>query len=291
MSMINPASVKKTLYYLRRNGFKNTCYAVRERLAQRGQEPYKYEPPSEQELARQRMICRVSEPVQPVPTISIVVPCYRTQERHLLEMIDSVYSQTFPYWELILADATEDDSVERIVSTLTDQRVRYVHLSENAGISENTNRGIEMAVGHYVGLLDHDDLLTQDALFQMAMAVSDCKKNGRIPKLLYSDEDKCSGDGTRYYEPNYKEDFNLDLLLSNNYICHFMMMERELMQALLLRRQFDGAQDHDLMLRAAEALEGQDAIVHVPGVLYHWRCHESSTALNPESKRDRKSVV
>lgn len=298
MSRINRAGVKKTLYYLRRNGLKNTCYAIGEQLARGSRESYQWVPPGEEELARQRMACRVSEPVV---TISIVVPCYRTAQDHLLEMIESVRHQTYPLWELILADATEDDSVEKVVGTVVDgdARIRYIRLSENRGIAENTNRGIEAATGDYVGLLDHDDLLTQDALYEMAMAIESGKKAGMIPKLLYSDEDKCSGDGRQYYDPNLKEDFNLDLLLSNNYICHFMIVERALIRALLLRGEYDGAQDYDLVLRAAARLTGQQrigqqsveqqpgqegSIVHVPKVLYHWRCHSSSTAENPQSK-------
>ena len=282
MSKIDPAGVKKTLYYLRRNGFRNTCYAVWERLAERKQQPYVWEPLDWEELERQRLEC-----AQKIPslTFSIVVPCYRTGEQYLRELIDSVGSQTYPNWELVLADATEDDSVEKIISTFTDSRIRYFRLSENGGIAENTNRAIERATGDYVGLLDHDDLLTEDALYEMWMAIETGISQGAAPALLYSDEDKCNGDATEFFEPNMKEDFNLDLLLSNNYICHFMVMERELIQAVLLRREFDGAQDYDLILRAVARLEGQShRIVHVPKVLYHWRCHVSSTAENPRSK-------
>ena len=279
---INRVNIRKTAYFLKRNGIKNTCYAIRERLAGSRQPLYRFTPPREEELARQRMVCRSSEPVH---TISIVVPCYRTSPKYLLEMMESVRGQTYPRWELILADATEDDNVGRVARTVTDSRIRYVHLSENAGIAENTNRGIEAATGDYVGLLDHDDLLTRDALFHMAMAISERKKKGKETFLLYSDEDKCDGEGTVYYEPNFKEDFNLDLLLSNNYICHFLVMERKLIQELLLRREYEGAQDYDLVLRAADRLAGrEESIIHVPKVLYHWRCHEASTAENPRSK-------
>lgn len=279
---INLVNIKKAKYFLKRNGIKNTCYAVLERLAERRQPLYRFTPPDEEELARQRMACGASEPVH---TFSIVVPCYRTAQKHLLEMIESVRCQTYPRWELILADATEDDSVERVADTVKDSRIRYVRLAENAGIAENTNRGIELASGDYVGLLDHDDLLTHDALFQMAIAISQGKERNGKPMLLYSDEDKCDGDGAVFDEPNFKEDFNLDLLLSNNYICHFMVMERSLIQGLMLRKEYEGAQDYDLVLRAAARLTGQEeSIIHIPRVLYHWRCHTSSTAENPQSK-------
>ena len=282
MGRINRVSVKRTLHYLHRNGFKNTCYAVCERLEQRKKKPYQWLPPDEEELARQRMPGSVSESAC---MISIVVPCYRTAEKYLLEMIESVRRQTYSCWELILADATEDDSVGKIARRQTDERIRYLPLSENLGIAENTNRGIEAAVGDYVGLLDHDDLLAPNALYEIVMAVEAGERRGVSPKLLYTDEDKCNGDLTEYYEPNYKEEFNLDLLLNNNYICHFMVMERKLLQSLLLRREYDGAQDYDLILRAAEKLwDEQDCIVHIPKVLYHWRCHDASTAQNPRSK-------
>ena len=221
----------------------------------------------------------------PVHTISIVFPCYRTDARHLSEMIESVRQQTYPLWELILADATEDDSVEQVVRTVEDARIFYVRLEKNKEIAENTNQGIERASGEYVGLLDHDDLLAPDALYRMAVAISRGIKAGMKPMLLYSDEDKCDGAGKRFYEPNFKEDFNLDLLLSNNYVCHFMVMERKLLSELKLRQEYEGAQDYDLVLRAAARLWGQEKrIVHVPKVLYHWRCHEASTAENPQSK-------
>lgn len=282
LGRINRANLKKTIYYLKRNGLKNTYYAILERLAESRQPLYRFVPPDDAELDRQRRDCKTWESAF---TVSIVVPCYRTDSGHLLEMLESVRRQTYPHWELILADATEDDSVERVQASLADSRIRYVRLSENAGIAENTNRGVELASGEYIGLLDHDDLLTQDALFSMSAAIAQGRKMQKEPLLLFSDEDKCNGEGTVFYEPNFKEDFNLDLLLSNNYICHFMLMERSLIQGLMLRKEYDGAQDYDLVLRAAAQLAGQeDRIVHVPRVLYHWRCHSSSTAENPRSK-------
>lgn len=283
MNKINLASVKKTLFYLHRNGLKNTCYAVWERLEERKQPLYRFIPPTREKLAGQRQ--ESSRLISATITFSIVVPCYRTKKRYLREMMESVRGQTYPYWELILADATEDDSVGRMVRAVKDSRIRYMKLKKNAGIAENTNRGIELATGRYVGLLDHDDLLTPDALYEMWRAIEDAASQGVEAMLLYSDEDKCDGDAVRYFELNKKEDFNLDLLLSNNYICHFMVLERELIQNLLLRKRYEGAQDYDLTLRAVEHLAGQEEkILHIPKVLYHWRCHTSSTAENPQSK-------
>lgn len=276
------ADVKKTVYFLERNGLKKTWYAVRERLDDRKGPQYKWTPPTEAELEIQRNHwTQASFSV----TFSIVTPAHRTAEKYLRELIDSLQQQTYPKWELILADATEDDSVKQVVQTMRDSRIRYIHLPENAGIARNTNQALKFASGDYVGLLDHDDVLTKNALYEMAVQIEQEKKQGCELQMLYSDEDKCNGDKTVYFEPNKKEDFNLDLLLSNNYICHFLVMKRELIQKLGLRQEYEGAQDYDLVLRAAAELqEREETIVHIPKVLYHWRCHTASTAENPHSK-------
>lgn len=274
MGRINKANVKKTIYYLKRNGIRNTWYAVKERLEQGKRSPYSYVAPTEEELARQRVTNPGYQGI-----ISIVVPTYNTPPKYLCEMIDSVVNQTYSNWELVLADATEGDSLLRIVASYGDKRIRYIRLRDNAGIANNTNGGLEHVSGEFVGLLDHDDVLTEDALFEVAVRIASGAK------LIYSDEDKCNENITKYFDANFKEDFNLNLLLSNNYICHFMVMESELMKKLMLRPLYDGAQDYDLVLRATEALNEKDVIAHIPKVLYHWRCHTGSTAENPESKR------
>lgn len=282
MGRINLANLKRATYYLKRNGLKKTWYAVRERLDERKQPPYCWEPISEEELARQRV---QGEPFS--TTFSVVVPTYRTKEEYLRELIESLLNQSYSHWELILADATPNESVAQIARPYgeADKRIRYVQLSENSGIAENTNQALQYATGDYVGLLDHDDILTPDALYEMATEIEKAKKTGKELQMLYSDEDKCNGDRTEYYEPHFKEKFNLDLLLSNNYICHFLVMKRELIQGLKLRPAYDGAQDFDLVLRAAAKLmSDEEQIVHIPKVLYHWRCHIGSTAENPQSK-------
>lgn len=313
MGRINRANLKKTIYYLKRNGIKNTWYAVLERLDERKQPPYIWNPPPESRLAEQRAGWQRARQTRDAAflTFSILVPVYRTKPEYLRELLDSLSAQTYPWWEVILADATEDDSVEQMLRgssgpgevefvgsgqgglaaqdfspTLSGGRIRYIHLEKNAGIAENTNQALPYAAGDYIGLLDHDDILTPDALHEMAAAIGQERERGLEPAFLYSDEDKCNGDRTEYFEPNFKEDFNLDLLLSNNYICHFLVMKRELMQELGFRPEYDGAQDFDLVLRAAARLKGREQdISHIPKVLYHWRCHPGSTAENPQSKR------
>lgn len=320
---INSANLKKTIYYLKRNGLKNTWYAVRERLDKRGSTPYFFTPIEEEVAEQQRRAASQYE-----TRFSIVVPAYRTDKTYLEEMITSVIGQTYPRWELVLADATENDSVETAVRHIAEKAgilvlpavgcedkegakaesdsakagkdraeaeggakwqpscIRYLRLAENAGIAENTNQGLRAAGGDYIGLLDHDDVLTENALYEMAAAIAEGKQAGVEAKLLYSDEDKCNSDRTMYYEPNFKESFNLDLLLSNNYICHFLVMEAGLMRELGFRQEYNGAQDYDLVLRAAGRLmDREEQLVHIPLVLYHWRCHAASTAENPQSKQ------
>lgn len=284
MGKINLANLKKAAYYLRRNGFKRTLDAVRESFDGRVRPEYHYEPPTEAELARQRELAGQEGYAA---SFSIVVPTYRTPEKYLREMIASVCGQSYGSWELIIADATEGGEVRAVVEEIRQRegRIRYICLAENAGISENTNAGILQAKNEFTGLLDHDDFLERNALFEMAAAIGQAKKEGRQLKLLYSDEDKCDGEGKVFYEPNFKEDFNLDLLLTNNYVCHFTVMETGLMQELLLRGEYNGAQDFDLVLRAADRLFGrEECMAHIPRVLYHWRCHTLSTAENPRSK-------
>ncbi len=276
-------NVRKTYYYLKKNGWKNTYYAVLERVLDRKGRKYRYEPPGKEALERQK---GGEKPYQ----FSILVPAYETDERYLREMLDSVRGQSYDNWELILADAGKTTKVQEIVEGYKDKRIKYIRLGENKGIAENTNAALAEAAGDYVGLLDHDDVLVPDALFEMAEAILEGKKKGKDVRMLYSDEDKSDGDMMEFYEPHRKPGLNLDLLFSNNYICHFLVMERELMQSLGFRSKYNGAQDYDLVLRAVGKLaydggRGRGSIVHIPKILYHWRCHEASTAENPESKR------
>ena len=246
------------------------------------------------------------------PLISIVVPTYETKEKFLRELLDCVIRQTYPNWELVIADASKSDAVEKIVDEVKQNAaisglIKYKHLDENKGISENTNAAIDEACGDYIALLDHDDLLTLDALEKMVERLQAPDVDDMQTVIaVYSDEDKCDTDGNRFYEPYFKPDFNLDLLLSNNYICHFLMVRADVMKALKLHAKFDGAQDYDLVLRLALLTEnvmditdllsdaerkektdkaGKLQILHAPSILYHWRCHEESTAINTDSKR------
>ena len=296
MGKLNKDNLRKTVYYLKKNGLKNTLYAIAERVQKQDTDSYTYETPAEEVLEFQRK--RSWE--QPV-TFSILVPLYHTPEKYFREMVESVLAQTYPYFQLVLLDAGAGEVQEKatagagevgnttlyeqLVKSYKDDRICYYPLEDNKGIAENTNAGIEYATGDYIALLDHDDLLTADALYEMAAAIEDGKKRGVELQMLYSDEDKCDGEAVKFYEPHFKLDFNLDLLLTNNYICHFTAIKSKLFEELKLRGAYNGAQDFDLVLRVAgKLLNRQELICHIPKVLYHWRCHVSSTAANPASK-------
>ncbi|MCL1847422.1 MAG: glycosyltransferase [Coriobacteriia bacterium] len=214
------------------------------------------------------------------PLFSLVVPLYNTPLDVFCEMVESVREQSYERWELVLVQASPKNSevvnqANNYVSK--DVRIKHIEIEENKGISKNTNVGIAAATGDYICFFDHDDLLEPDLLFEYAAAINKDKEIG----LLYCDEDKISKEGY-FYDPFFKPDFNLDLLRNNNYICHLLCIKRTLLDEVgLLRAEFDGAQDHDLTLRAIERTQ---AVHHVSKILYHWRASENSTAGNVESK-------
>lgn len=284
-NIFNITNLKKTYYYLKRNGVMQTIGAALERVQAPYFADYTYVLPAESVLEAQKQKHWENQ-----VTFSVVVPAYETKEKFLSVLVDSLLEQTYPFWELIIADASSTDIVKCQCEKYGDGRIKYFALENNAGISENTNQGIEKACGDYIGLLDHDDYLTPDALYEMALAIEKGKEKKQEYGFLYSDEDKCDEHGKVFYDPHIKTDFNLDLFLTNNYICHFCVMKRELMQKLKFRKEYDGAQDYDIFLRAVGELwkenpKVEETICHVPKVLYHWRCHNDSTAANPQSKR------
>lgn len=214
------------------------------------------------------------------PLVSIVIPLYNTPLSFLKALLDSVRNQTYSKWQLCLADGSETGEALEFLKKhyRQEKRISYKRLKENKGISENTNAALRMARGDYVVFCDHDDMLAPDALYEIVRAVNQNQK----PDVLYTDEDKVSMDGKKYFEPNFKSDFNLFFLRTNNYICHIFAVKRELLKKVgMLRSEFDGAQDFDFVLRCCEQA---DKIIHIPKVLYHWRCHAASTAADPSSK-------
>lgn len=216
-----------------------------------------------------------------MPKISIVIPVYKTPEKYLKEMLDSILNQTYDNFEVCIADGSpKGESVERILKAYAkkDSRIRYIILGENKGIAGNTNAALEMATGDFVALADHDDTLPEHALYEVVSAICD---NPGID-VIYSDEDKLDMDGGSLFDPHFKPDFNIDLLTSVNYICHLFVVRKDLLdQVGGFRQEYDGAQDYDFIFRCTEKAE---KIHHIPKVLYHWRCHQDSTASNPQSK-------
>lgn len=281
---ITPYRIKKGIRYFKHYGPKAFWNRLRDKLEPEDV-PYapwfeKYKA-GEEELVRQ---ARQEQKFAYRPLISVVVPCYQTPENYLWQMLDSVRLQSYSNWQLCLADATPSDQVAKLVESYCQQysetRILYRHLQENQGIAGNTNVGINMAQGEWIGLLDHDDLLAPNALYEM---VSLMNQEPQI-EALYSDEDQVeeTRHGLEHKKPHFKPGFSPDLLRSNNYITHFFCVKCSVVQKTGgLRAEFEGAQDYDFILRCTEVAV---KVGHVPKVLYHWRVHSNSTADNPLSK-------
>lgn len=264
-------------YYLKMFGYRKLRQIRKQRLEPKNV-PYAawrvFQLPDQQEVIRQKEAKFVKKPL-----ISIVVPAYRTPEKFLREMIESVQKQTYENWELCIADGSLDDSIKDILEeyALKDSRVKYKLLDDNYGISGNTNQALNMAAGDYVGLLDHDDILEVDALYEVVKAINETNAD-----VLYTDEDKVSLDLTLYFDPHFKPDYNPDYLKSCNYICHFFVAGKSVIRKVgKFDSSCDGSQDYDFILRC---IREANKVYHIAKVLYHWRCHPDSTAMNPESK-------
>ena len=279
LKKLKPYTIKKGLRYLKHYGPKEFWIRLHERFEPE-EVPYGpwYEAyiPDEKQLDQQRHRRFLYEPL-----ISVAVPAYHTPEKFLREMINSLLAQTYRNWELCIANGSpEDETMLKVLKEYAamDKRVRFRDLGENLGIAGNTNAALEMAEGEFVGLLDHDDLLAPNALYEIALAL----EKDRSLEAVYTDEDKVTTDLSEHYQPHLKPDFNLDLLRSNNYICHFFVVSRTIIQEVGgFRQEFDGAQDHDFIFRCVEKAQN---VGHVSEIVYHWRTHKASTADNPASK-------
>ncbi len=285
---------------------------------------YKREKVTEEELDRERR-----ETFAVTPKFSIVIPVYETPEKFLRKMLKSIEEQTYGEFEVCVADATPYEKYDKSQADgklprevleefhRRDARFKYTVLEQNLGISDNTNAAINMANGDYIVLADHDDELELNALYECAKAINEHPD----VRMIYSDEDKIDFEDTYYFEPHFKSDFNPDLLRSVNYICHLLVLKRDLLDAIAEtdtagnkvyeRKEYDGAQDHDLILRAVEKAQEMELekthgnienlserdrkllregrftssnIYHIQKSLYHWRSHQASTAQHPEAK-------
>ena len=229
--------------------------------------------PSKKELEEQR---NTKFKIQ--PKISIVVPVYNTPQKFFEELVKSLQKQTYSNWELCLADGSPKPIVYMQEYPKKDNRIKYKIIGENKGISGNTNEALTLATGDFIGLLDHDDLLPVFSLYEVVKAINE---NPDV-EFLYSDEDKLETAKGPRYGVFFKPDFSPYTLNSANYICHFSIFKKELMDKLEgFRSEYDGSQDFDIVARASELTQN---IVHIPKVLYHWRAHKNSTAQNSDSK-------
>lgn len=216
--------------------------------------------------------------------ISILVPLYNTPKDFLVEMIDSVVNQTYQNWELCLADGSdkEHDYVGKICQEYINkpggERIVYKKLLKNEGISGNTNACYKMATGEFIGLFDHDDVLHPCALYEYVKVI-----NEKDADYIYCDEITFkNGDLNKMVTMHFKPDYAIDNLRANNYICHFSVFARNLLEGTeLFRTKFDGSQDHDMILRLTDAAKN---VVHVPKALYYWRSHAGSVASGIEAK-------
>ena len=279
MKKVSPYNIKKGILYLRHYGPKGFWIKLTERF-QKSEIDYKEwlekNMPARQELDRQE-----KHKFKYAPKISILVPVYNTPETFLRQMIESVQKQTYGNWELCIANANPANEQVKVILkeyTANDARVKVTDVPENEGIAQNTNKALEIADGTFIGLLDHDDVLAENALYEVVKEL----KKAVDTDVIYTDEDKVSTAMDEYFSPNFKPDFNLDMLRSNNYFCHFFVAKKELIETVGgFRGEYNGAQDYDLFLRCIEKAE---RIAHIPKILYHWRVHQESTADNPLSK-------
>ena len=276
---LSPYTIRKGFRYMKHYGPKEFWIRLHERF-----EPeevpyglwYRAYIPTEETLETQR-----KQKFDYSPLISIAVPAYQTPVEFLRQMIESLIVQTYSNWELCIVNASPDnEEMQKVLAEYSagDSRVRFCNLKENLGIAENTNRAFAMAKGEFVGLLDHDDLLAPNALYEIVKILQDHPQ----ADALYTDEDKVTTELDEHFQPHLKPDFNLDLLRSNNYICHFFVVRKSIVEKTGgFRKEFDGAQDYDFIFRCTE---NAGEVLHVPEILYHWRTHKASTADNPASK-------
>ncbi|BDT76521.1 hypothetical protein PKF023_03240 [Polynucleobacter yangtzensis] len=229
-----------------------------------------------------------SKDFERTPLISIVMPVYKTNHQWLKEAIESVIQQSYPHWELCIADdASQDGKLREILESYAakDARIKVYFSNINEHISAASNHALTLATGEWVGLLDHDDLLDKNALLWIVGSINENPN----ASLIYSDEAKIDEVGNKF-APYFKPDWNRDLFYSQNYICHFGAYKTSILKDVGgFRLGFEGAQDYDLALRFIEKISDGD-IVHVPRLLYYWRAHQLSTAQSGSAKNYAKDA-
>lgn len=226
--------------------------------------------PTEQMLQNQRLVEFKKNFI-----VSVVVPIYNSSVEFLQQLIDSMRQQTYKFWQLCLADGSDAFHFkERALCeqcACQDPRIKYVKLEKNLGIAQNTNEALSMATGDYIALLDHDDLLSPDALFECMKVVEE-----QGADFIYSDEMTFENNVENVQFIHFKPDFSPDTLRSNNYICHLSLFSKNLSQQVGgFSSDYDGSQDYDMILRLTEKAK---KIVHIPKILYYWRVHSRSVS-------------
>ena len=276
------SNIEKVKFYIKRYGFFSTLKKVFKRIfkikenRKTNQEAYQIwiekNTPNEDELEKQK-----TTKFTYAPKISVVVPMYNTDEKFFQDLIESLNNQTYANWELCLADGSpkKNENLEKYYEK--NEKIKYNFLGKNEGISENTNEAIKMATGDYVGFLDHDDILSEEALFQVVKVINQDLKTD----FIYTDEDKIDENYERF-EPYFKPDYSPETLECNNYITHFVVVKKEIIEKVgKLNSEFNGAQDFDFVLRATKVA---NKIKHISKILYHWRVHKNSTAYIADTK-------
>lgn len=214
------------------------------------------------------------------PLISIVVPVYNVEEKWLGKCVQSMEEQFYTNWELCLADDCSPEShVRPLLEEYAEQnpKIKVVFRDKNGHISAATNSAIEIASGDYIGFMDNDDELAPNALFEVVKAINEDPEI----EFIYTDEDKINTRDQRF-DPFFKPNWNPELILGHNYITHFVVVKKDLLDRVgKLRSDYDGSQDYDFVLRATEQAK---KIHHIPKILYHWRTVETSVAYDPQSK-------
>lgn len=260
------------------DGYKSTYIRIRRKLHSRfGAKAFKksWKLMDADRRQQEKRIFGVSD------VISILVPLYNTPIPYLSGLLDSVQAQTYKHFELCLADGSDESHAEvgEIAKkrAQNDNRIRYMKLAENGGISNNTNACMQMASGSYFALLDHDDLLHPSALYHVMEAIEQSKAD-----FIYTDEATFRKHPKDAYLTHFKQDFSPDTLRAHNYICHLTVFSRELAQSAGgFRKEYDGSQDYDMVLRLTEKAK---KIVHIPRILYYWRNHQASVASDVSAK-------
>ncbi len=266
--------LQKAMLTITREGFSSFWKKVKKREMLRAKELYDIW--IEQNTLNEEKIRAAKEEIEKFPfqpKISIIMPVYNVEKNWLEKAIESVIDQIYANWELCIVDdaSTKSQTKATLLKHKENNKIKIKFLAKNKGISEASNEALSLATGDYVGFLDHDDELSADALYENAKLLN------KHPEadLIYSDEDKISPEGKRT-EPYFKPDWSPDLFLSYNYICHFSLFRKKMIdQIKRLRKGFEGSQDYDLLLRFTEKT---DKIFHIPKVLYHWRQIKGSTA-------------